>query len=110
MPSPASTRVRLAEYAFVIRQAKKGGLCPYCEKWHSPVDGRPLDQDNSCTGTYMRRRKAAFVVRGITNCRAGVCGCMCESGCSVCRCVAGGRNRDRAASAAEKAWSDQIGG
>ncbi len=100
MANPDATTVRSAEYAFVLKQANRKALCPFCDQWHKASDGRPIDEGNPCVGVYIRRRKAAFVVCGIPNTRAGVVGGE--------RVVPGGRSLDRAASAAEKAWYDSI--
>lgn len=100
MPNPNSTKVRFAEYAFVLKQAYQKALCPFCDEWHRSSDGKPINPENTCVGIYVRRRKAAFVVCAIPNDRAGKVG---EK-----RAVPGGRNLDRACAAAEKAWYDQI--
>ena len=83
-------KVRFAEYEFVTRQAHQRALCPFCSGWHRASDGAPILGD--CVGRYVRVRKAAFVVRGIPNTRAGVVGGE--------RVVPGGRNLDRAVAAA----------
>lgn len=88
------TRVRFGHYDFVVKQSRRGAVCPYCGVLHSNTDGRALEGD--CKGIYVRRRKAAFVVMGLAKGRAGVVG-----GATA---VAGGRNFDRIASAAEKDW------
>jgi hypothetical protein len=90
-------RVRFAEYDFVTRQSKKGGVCPFCDVLHSPTNGLAVEGD--CPGIYIRRRKAAFVVVGLKKGRAGVVGREYVTPT--------GRNLDRAVAHAEKDWSER---
>lgn len=90
-------RVRFAEYDWVVRQSKRGGVCPFCNVLHSATDGLAVEGD--CPGIYIRRRKAAFVVVGLVKGRAGVVGQQYVT--------PEGRNLDRAIAHAEKRWSEK---
>lgn len=92
----AVTKVRHAEYDYCPRQAHQRGLCPFCNQWHRASDGTAMTGD--CPGLYVRVRKAAFVVRAIPNTRAGHVG--------NARTTPGGRNLQRAVSAAVKAHAE----
>ena len=94
---PVGTRVRHAEYAFVTRQSRKGGVCPFCNVLHGAADGKALAGD--CPGIYVRRRKAAFVVVGLVKGRAGTVGGEFAEPT--------GRNLERAISAAEIDWASR---